>query len=151
MRAKRGEAQQLVHRLASLGGASCIEWPYAVNAKGYGIVFYDGASSIASNVVCKLAHGPAPVGKTEVAHSCGNRRCCNPEHLRHATSSENKADMVIHGTKREGSKHSQAKLTAADVAEIRSSKERQSVLARRFGVTDKAIHLVRARINWASV
>ena len=46
---------------------------------------------------CEWAHGPKPTALHEVAHSCRNRVCVNPRHLRWATRQENADDRMRHG------------------------------------------------------
>jgi hypothetical protein len=150
MKAARHQARAAILECLEAHTAECVNWPFAVNRKGYGIVRWNGQSAIASRVVCELAYGPVPTGM-EVAHSCGNARCCNPAHLRHATSAENKADKIIHGTALYGDRHPRAKLTEAQVRAIKSSKAKKSDLARTFGVSPAAINLIVKGVNWAHV
>ncbi len=147
--AKRHAAQKFIAYAVAHSGDDCLQWPFARNSGGYGIVYWNGKSTIASKVVCDSVHGLGD--GLETAHSCGNPVCVNPSHLRPATSSENKADKKIHGTAMCGERHPRAKLTEADVREIRTSGKRQSVLAREFGVTDKAISNILHRVSWAHV
>lgn len=58
----------------------------------------------AHRLMCVFVNGDCPPDKNEAAHSCGNRKCVNPAHLRWATYEENGADKIIHGTNR-GWKH----------------------------------------------
>lgn len=150
MRAPKGSAKAALMDFAAMDAGECADWPFATNAKGYGIVRWNGRSTIASKVVCELAHGPVPDGM-EVAHSCGNRRCCNPRHLRHATSAENKADKVLHGTSLYGDKHPRAKLNGAQVAVIKVSTKSRAELARQYGVSPAAIRLIDQGVNWAHI
>lgn len=47
-------------------------------------------------IVLELTSGPCPPHK-EMRHLCGNRRCCNSEHLVWGTHLENMWDWKIHG------------------------------------------------------
>ncbi len=119
---------------------ACLEWPFSVAGRGYGVVRLGGRQTYAHRVVCWLRHGDAPPG-TEAAHSCGNRRCINKLHLRWATPIENCADKVRHGTNNDGEKHGLSKLSNQDAAEIRkrSSFESQANISRSFGVSRMTI------------
>ena len=73
----------------------CIEWPFGRGSHGYGVMTIAPHTQRCVHVVaCELAHGPRPKGH-EVAHSCDNRRCFNPRHLRWATRQSNVDDMIL--------------------------------------------------------
>lgn len=56
-----------------------------------------------------------------VLHSCDNRRCCNPQHLRQGTPKQNSHDSVKRGrnTRLRGEHNGKAKLTRRQVESIR--------------------------------
>ena len=92
---------------------------FAPNSHGYITLKHDGIHYSAHRFVCLATHG-IPMGEqTQAAHSCGNKGCINPKHLRWATASENAADRHLHGTDFMGERNSQAKLTEAEVRHIR--------------------------------
>ena len=72
----------------------CVIWPFAVGSKGYGI--WDG--STAHRRICEICHGEPIFDNAEAAHSCNNRICVNPAHIRWATPQENASDKVRFGT-----------------------------------------------------
>ena len=96
----------------------CLEWTGNVQPRGYGMVRVgsrtDGSRRmmLAHRRAFELANGPIPEGM-QVMHLCNNKLCCNPDHLRLGTNSENTqmaADDGLLPWKR---------LSAEDVAEIR--------------------------------
>jgi hypothetical protein len=94
-------------------------------------------------LVCEAFHGPAPEGCTDVAHNDGNRDNPRADNLRWATRKENMADCIVHGTLRHGETHQSARLTDAQVVEIRRSKEPAAVIAPRFGIIPNYVYDIR--------
>lgn len=65
--------------------------------------------------------GPRPNKKLQCAHMDGDRYNNRPSNLKWVTAKENVAHKKIHGTQLAGSRHQNAKLSAAQVSEIRAS------------------------------
>jgi hypothetical protein len=101
-------------------------------------------------LMCFWAHGDAPVDRPHAAHSCGNPTCVNPAHLRWASPSENMMDRLVHGTDNRGENSANAKLTEAEVIEIRTMKgvHNSGVVARKFGVRAEAIQKIWRGDRW---
>lgn len=62
--------------------------------------------------------GPIPKGKF-VLHDCDNPRCVNPFHLFLGNAQDNMSDKVRKGRQARGAKHGMARLTEAQVIEMR--------------------------------
>jgi hypothetical protein len=88
----------------------CVLWPSALGQDGYGKVRYEGRTQNAHRVVLIIATGENPAD-LEAAHSCNNRACVNPAHLRWASCSENMQDKVLHGTATRGERSPVATIT----------------------------------------
>lgn len=131
-----------------LASTGCIEWTGAKNPFGYGFYNYCGNKKLAHRLSWELQRGPIP-SKICVLHRCDNPKCFNVDHLFLGTLQDNVADREAKGrtasgdrsgarTKPErhcrgdnhpsrlhpesvkkGSQAANAKLTEADVAEIR--------------------------------
>lgn len=130
----------------------CVVWPFWRDRKGYGLIEVGGRKFRAHRIACVKAHGQPPTPKHQAAHSCGKGHlgCINWRHLAWKSPAENAADKLVHGTDSRGEKAGTAKLTEADVLEIRRLRgvETQTALARMFGVDRSNIGLIQRRKNW---
>jgi DNA-binding transcriptional regulator YiaG len=134
----------------------CVLWPYSVSGVGYGQCHYRGKATTAHRVVCTLAHGEPPTPQhTNVAHSCRNRHCVNPRHLRHATPAENQADRVRDGTDCRGETHGVSKLLSEQVVEIRRLRVEDKIsiaeLSQRYGIGESEISAIAHGRIWKHV
>ena len=102
---------------------------------------------------------PNPNGLAEVNHKDGNKSNNSVENLEWVTSSENKKHAYNIGLNappkpKKGSSNFWAKLTEQDVAYIRSHYKLRdknfglSALARKFGVSEPAIHAIVNNKKW---
>jgi hypothetical protein len=151
--------------LAKLGPkdpvTGCIEWTGSrkqVGSRkqaGYGRISRDGKLVQTHRLAYELKHGPIPDGM-EVCHSCDNPPCCNEEHLRLDTHAGNVADMMTkgRGVQPKGEDHGNAKLTEANVLDIRrliEAGEDSASIAQRFKVSRSCIILIAQGKNWAHI
>lgn len=117
----------------------CWVWQGARKGHGYGSVRDGQKSASAHRLYYERAHGPVPDG-LELDHLCRVRLCVNPDHLEPVTHAINGQRCVT------------AKLTAADVAEIRECLRAKTAtgreLAARFGVSTSLIGHIKSRRNW---
>lgn len=143
--------------MSHYNGDDCPAWPYAKKKKGYGSIWHQGRTRVASRVLCEVVHGPAPSAQHEAAHSCGNgdKGCMNPSHLRWATPLENQADRVKDGTHNRGdARRAGTKLTVAQVVMARKEVGQGRspyVVAERLGVKPATIYSLVKRQTWAWV
>lgn len=151
VRANRGRGKGLQFIVAASESQidECIEWPYFRMKNGYGQVSDHQGMHLAHRAVCVLAHGPAPFRKAQAAHSCGNRGCVNPRHLRWASQEENDDDKRRHGTW--DSRKSGAKITPDMARLIRSDRaagRTYEQIAATRGVTKAIVGQVVTGRSW---
>lgn len=143
--------------------SGCWEWTGARQRTGYGRVSRGGAGNGlvgAHRAAWELTRGPIPAGLW-VLHKCDNPPCCNPDHLFLGTAKDNNADRGAKGRSHSrlllGELNGRAKLTAAQVAEIRSrhvrgtNRHRPSnteELAREYGVSPSHIRAIASCRAW---
>ena len=148
-----GAPMEFLNSTLAVSPKSCVLWPYAKDQNGYAKIWVDGRMQPVNRIVCEAAHGPPPSPKHQAAHRCGRSSCISPFCLRWATRRENEADKLIHGTASRGERQGSSKLKTRDVEEIRSvyatGNSSHAKLAKRFGVSEKAIQLIVRRETWA--
>lgn len=148
-RSGRGEPMAWLKKHSSYSGDGCLHWPFGTNAFGYGQI--GGCFSIlAHRVMCAEAHGMPDDMALQAAHSCGNRICVNPNHLRWDNQSGNEMDKVAHGTHNRGEQHPLSKLTADQVREIRALKGVKDIaeIAVTFGITNSGVKAILNGQTW---
>lgn len=126
----------------------CIIWPFAVRkSNGYGAydISIEGKKKNFDihNFVCRIVHGEPEKGE-QAAHSCGQKLCINPKHLRWTTPLENMQDAKNHGTLIGGGRYRQ-RIFAPQRAEIVSSRESLVTIGARFGIPPAYAGWIRRR------
>lgn len=107
--------------------------------------------SVAS-VMLAAFRGPRPRGM-QALHWDDDATNNVLSNLRWGTPKENAADRTRNGMTVSGERHSMAKLSSRQVEEIRrclAAGEPQRPIARRFGVHQTTISLIRRGVRWAS-
>jgi hypothetical protein len=147
-----------------LGPDDCWEWQASFYPVGYG-QYWDGERRVgAHRAAYEQCYGPIPEGLV-VCHRCDNQACVNPAHLFLGTQAENLADMRgkgrhSHGDSHRrvvcrGETHKSAKLTQAQVDEIRAAYipgiVTQKQIAARFGVSDVLVSKIVNGKLWREV
>lgn len=119
----------------------CMLWIAGLR-RGYGQFSIDHRTNVlATRIIASWAHGPAPTTQHEAAHSCRNRNCVAPAHLRWATALENITDRGNDGTTTRGERHHRAKLTEAMALEILAIADERThrQIAQEYGVSRSSV------------
>lgn len=124
----------------------CWAWTGAKFPKGHGAFgAYDPVTGRrymvrAHRLVHFLHTGEQPEA---VMHRCDNPACCNPGHLESGTVLLNNVDRDKKNRVRHGERHADAKLTNAEVAEIRSmSGANQREIGEIYGVSASLVSMI---------
>lgn len=128
--------------------STCRLWLRGSLRSGHGIVSVGSKQFLASRIVFFLKHGYLP---PEVRHSCDTPPCIEETHLLPGTHRDNMRDMVVRKRSAIGERHGSAKLTEAQIIEIRRSSETQRAIAARLGVGRGLISRIRNNLNWKHV
>ncbi len=129
--------------------SGCYIWVGGITQSGYGRLKVDGKMFRSHRLVWEKENGFIPDGLC-VCHRCDNPLCVNPDHLFLGTNAENTADKMKKGRHfaQYGEMHGQAKLTKAEVIEIRSTPYLPSEMARKYGVSRSTIKNIKKRKVW---
>lgn len=141
--------------LAEMLPSGCVEWRGGLTSGGYG-KFHSGGrfgkTELAHRAAWRLFKAPLPPSAF-VLHTCDNRRCVNPDHLRLGTQKDNIGDMwsKARANPPRGQQHHAARLTESAVREILRSRDSLEALASRFGVHPRTVRDARERKTWRHV
>ncbi|OZE95082.1 hypothetical protein CH302_19270 [Rhodococcus sp. 15-2388-1-1a] len=129
----------------------CWLWPHTIADTGYGTFVHAGTRYGAHRVSHEAFNGPIPDGMC-VRHTCDVRACINPAHLIVGTQAENIGDMVERDRQCTGMRNGQAKLTDAQIADIRRRYAlggiTQYQLADEYSVRQPAISRIVRGLRW---
>lgn len=148
------------------GDRGCWLWKAGHFGSGYG-AFKIGKKNYGAHVIAFLISG----GKTSkkkpfVLHSCNNRGCVNPAHLRAGSQQDNVDDAMRNGNhglaltayprkRPRGQQHGMSVLTEAKVKAIRSEYEpyrmTREKLAEKYGISPATVQQVLSRKTWKHV
>jgi hypothetical protein len=111
---------------------TCWLWRGGKMSGGYGHVWQDNRHQPVHRMVYSRLVAPIPEG-LDICHHCDRPECCRPDHLFVGTHRENMHDAMRKGrlASLPGSQHPMAKLTEAQVAEIRARYDPQAQTGRR--------------------
>ncbi len=108
----------------------CWKWTGQRGRKGYGALCLAGRTWRAHRLAWFLTHGPIPEGML-VCHRCDNRECCRPDHI--------------------GTAHPMAKLTEAQVVELRAARAGGApiaYLAKTYGIDQASVSHIAKGKTW---
>jgi hypothetical protein len=154
-KAKHGAPLTFIYDNLYVSNDACLIWPFGRFTNGYGSIRFRGRATFAHRVMCILAHGESTPEHDDASHSCGNGHlgCINPRHLSWKSRSENLGDRLRHGTLPHGERHPSAKLTAAQVYEVKDIYARGGIshraLGRQYGVGPTAIGKIMRGEHWS--
>lgn len=123
--------------------SGCWEW-LGAKRNGYGNFWHNGKGHIASRFAWELTYGPI-LERLCVCHACDNPGCVNPVHLFLGTQKNNCEDMTRKNRAADtsGERHGRAKLTSAQVLQIRNlyitGKHSQETLGKMFDINQTCV------------
>ena len=134
----------------------CLEWQRGRFKTGYGAFNYLGIVVQTHRLSFELFHGRPIAEGMLLLHSCDNKKCCKPEHLREGNYQDNSDDKVSRNRQAKGETNGRAKLTETQVLEIREKHAThdnctQKALATEYGVDPATISLIVLKKIWTHI
>ena len=148
MAGRRKSLREKFEGKVAVGGENeCWRW-LGHTKKGYGVINCSIAPKhrLAHRVAYELAHNVELQPEQKVLHACDNPACCNPNHLRIGTQTDNMNDRASRGRWK-----GKSKLSPEQVIDIRRSVESAQQLSRRYSVVTRTIYAIRKRRSWKHV
>lgn len=132
----------------------CWEWQ-GIRRKGYATYSYKHRSFGVHRITCFLAHGEPSDGDNAL-HSCDNRACVNPAHLRWGTQLENIQDAISRKrwAAKRGTKNGRAKINEDVVRAIRAIYGTGPTIlqiAELYGISNQMVSRIIAGKAWQHV
>jgi len=151
--------ERLLSYIQVQGSDDCWKWKMGKDAAGYGAFRSAFKTVKAHRMVATLCLSCVELtSEQHVMHTCDNPACCNPQHLKIATHTENMRDMFSKKRREsaKGVRQGHSKLTESQVLEIRKRHragsrrkgERTSDLAKEFGITRHTVNAIARRESW---
>lgn len=119
----------------------CWEWQGCLIHNGYGYVNINYQTWLAHRFAWFLCYGYQ--SNKFLLHSCDNRKCVNPDHLREGDFLANAQDRVERDRSAKGEKHGRAKLKEAEVIAIRSLYKKGSTFRQLSDIYKVAISTIK--------
>jgi hypothetical protein len=128
----------------------CLEWNSWLLPNGYGQFHKSGKTVLAHRVAWEIQNGEVPADMF-ILHKCDNRKCVDHTHLFLGTFNENMADMVSKDRHARGTRNGHAKLTDAQVLEIRAAVGTHKSIGQKYAVTQGLVSMIRSGRIWRHI
>ncbi len=130
--------------------SECWEWQGTIEILGYGVIQVSGKYYKAHRLAWQLFHQRIPV--LLILHSCDNKKCVNPNHLREGTQQDNMDDMVRRG--RSHAPRNKGVVTAEIVKEIKRLRREKvfiDTIAEQLNIGRSLVGHISAGNTWKHV
>lgn len=127
--------------------SGCYLWNGTLDKNGYGRFSINHKWNKAHRYSWELYNGAIPQGM-HICHRCDTPACVNPGHLFLGTNADNTADKTKKGRVPQGERHWSARLSEADITNIRADKRNHREIAHSYGVSKSHIQRIKNGSAW---
>lgn len=131
----------------------CRIWLRGVTSDGYGELYLRGRKWRAHRLAYLIANGRS--AEPLCCHRCDEPGCINPDHLFPGDDQINSDDKWVKGRGLRGERHGSAKLSEAEVIEIKrlitGGEMSRAEIGNRFGVDRSAVRKIARGRSWRHV
>lgn len=135
-------------RIAIAEDSQCWNWNLHINKDGYGIFTVEQNAYLSHRYMYELLNGEQP---EVVRHTCDNRKCCNPAHLKGGTHRDNVMDRVNKGRSAKGEQNGKARLSASQVLQILADKRKSREIAADYKIDPSTVRHIKNGVIWRHV
>ena len=152
MKGYRAPLSKRIEKHVIRASNGCLEWTGALNEAGYARLSVEGRNVRVHRLNWELTHGAIPDGMF-VCHRCDNPKCVDPDHLFLGTNQDNVTDMMTKGRGSVGERQGNAKLSLADVRNIRGlpTSMTHKEVADIYQISFQHVSRIRHGVNWNHV
>lgn len=146
---RRRNAQERFETKTKKNANGCWLWEGAKLKNGYGMMWAEGKPIYAHRYSLEQKLGRKMIPGMDACHSCRNRHCVAPHHLREGTRKENNADKIRDGTLVMGEAAPNTYLIEEEVRAIRESDLPAKEVAQQMMIPISTVYRIRERRSWA--
>lgn len=125
----------------------CWNWKGHLNNDGYGLTDFLGKTIFTHVGACESRYERRKMKQENeiTRHLCGNRSCCNPEHVEFGTQYQNNIDTLKHRSNK------RLKFEDQDIIDIRNSSDTNVELAKKHRCSPYSISRIKNLKSWKHV
>ena len=142
---EKSEISDIANKIVT---SKCRIWNGNIS-NGYGRISVHGKSNAVHVLACEIKMKRHVNSKSVVRHLCGNKLCCEPDHMQEGTSRENAEDTLKHGNCR------LSKLTEDMVRQIRITNGKDGLTkkqrAEKYGTSIRNLREIEMYKSWKHV
>jgi hypothetical protein len=137
-----GEDAKFLENCIPVPESGCWLWLGSIATTGYGKSHYRGREISAHRLSYLLFVGEIPAG-LHILHSCDERSCVNPQHLRAGTNADNVEDAL--------KRFRVGKLAKHQIQSIKQDPRSTRAIGAEYGISSTQVSAIKRGLVWQNV